>query len=427
MEILLTNLLILAQGGAKPETGNIHIRDGKIVHVGKCPKGCKYEERIDCAGKIAFPGLVNSHTHIAMTLLRGYGEGLPLHDWLEKKIWPAEEKLSKKDVRAGTLLGIIEMVRSGTTAFNEMYVTGVDEIAKAASECGIRATVGYGMLDRVGGKSREAVLKDAEAFAKRVAKSGGIVKPAICCHAPYTCSAELIQEGKALADKLDCMFHIHVSETRKEVFDNLKETKKRPVEYLQSLGALGKNTALAHCVFVTAREIKMVAESGASVLHCPVSNMKLAGGGTCPATEFASAGANVALGTDGAASNGSLSMLETMKIFSISQKNFYWDALRAPAGQALDFATQGGANALGINAGEIAPGKGADIVLADARAPNLSPMHDAASAIAFSMHPGNITDVLVCGKFLMRDRKITFADEEKASEDAKEISRRLVG
>lgn len=426
MDILIKNATIITQN-AKREIleGDIFISGNRIERIGKNLKE-KAEEKIDAKGKLAFPGLVNTHTHVAMTLFRGYGEDMRLQDWLTKKIWPAEAKLKPGDVYWGAMLGIAEMIRGGTTSFNEMYVLGLEKIAEAAEKAGIRASIALGMLDRVAGHNAENELRANKKFISGLKSRSGRVKAAVSCHAPYTCSEGLIKKGKDCANKNGLQFHIHVSETRKEVFDVLREKKKRPLEYLGDLGILDEKTLLAHAVYVTKREIALVGKAKANVSHCPVSNLKLAGGGVGPVSEFAAAGANVTLGTDGAASNNSLNMIETMKMAALLQKNFYWDPLALSTQQALDFSTVNGAKALGINAGSIEEGKLADLVLADLKAPNMAPYHNLVANLVYAMNPANVSDVMVDGGFVMKDGKITAFDEERIVEKAAEVAKDVV-
>lgn len=431
MDILIRNATIITQN-AKREIleGDILISKGRIEKVGKGLKE-KAEEKIDAKGKLVFPGLVNTHTHVAMTLLRGYGDEMRLQEWLGKKIWPAEAKVKPDDVYWGSMLGIAEMIRSGTTAFNDMYVVGLEKIAEAAEKGGVRASIALGMFDKVPGHDLEGELKANWKFVSGLESRSGRVKPAVSCHAPYTCSEELIRKGKEFAEKKNLQFHIHVAETRKEVLDSLREKGKRPIDHLNSLGVLDEKTVLAHAVYVTKREIGLAGKAKAAVSHNPISNMKLAGGGVCPISEFAAAGANATLGTDGAASNNSLNMLETLKMAALLQKNFYWDPLAISAQQVLDFATLNGAKALGINAGSVEEGKLADLAFADLRMANLAPYHNHVANLVYAMNPANVTDVMVDGKFVMRERRITAFDEseivERAAERALELTLGLIG
>ncbi len=426
MDILLKNAVIVTQNNAREIfNGDIFINGNKIERIGK-DLNEKVEEKMNCKGKLIFPGLINTHTHIVMTLFRGYAEGMQLHEWLAQKIWPAEAKLKSDDIYYGAMLGIAEMIQSGTTSFNEMYPFGLEKIAEAVKDGGIRASIGLGMLDKVPGHSTKDELKTNNAFIFSIKNNKSRVKASVCCHAPYTCSSELILKSKEYANKKNLQFHIHASETRKEVFDILKEKGKRPFEYLNSLKVLDEKTVLAHSVYVSKREIALAGKTKVNISHNPISNMKLAGGGVCPISEFARAGANVTLGTDGAASNNSLNMIETIKIATILQKNQYWDPRIISNQQILDFATINGARALGINAGSIAQGKLADLVIIDLNSPNMVPCHDAIANLIYAMNPSNISDVIVDGNFVMKERAIIAFDEEKILEKVSEVAKNVV-
>ncbi|MEM4389582.1 MAG: amidohydrolase [Candidatus Micrarchaeia archaeon] len=382
---------------------------------------------IDGKGKLLLPGLINTHTHLAMTLMRGYADDMPLQPWLEEKIWPLERGLKPSHVFAGSLLGCAELIRSGTTAFADMYFF-MDESARAVEKAGLRANLSYGMIDLGNAEKRERELKEGERFARAwKGKAGGRIQTSLGPHAPYSCSKELLERAAELADKLDVRLQIHLSETRKEVFDLMKKTGKRPPAYLDSLGLLSPRVIAAHCCWLTKQEAKLLAQRGVSVSHCPVSNMKLAGGGVTPVAELVASGANLSLGTDGACSNNSLSMLETMKFAALLHKFARWDATVAGAQEVLDWATLGGAKALGINAGSIEKGRLADFVLLELRAPNLSPLHNPVSHVVYAANPSNITDVIVDGRPVLLERAIQSFDEEKAVEDAQKAAAELVG
>ena len=425
MDILIKDALILTQDKNREiMRGDILIEDGKISKVAKSIRGGA-EEKINASGRLAFPGLVNCHTHIPMSLFRGYAEGMHLQDWLEKKIWPAEAKLRPQHIRAGSMLSILEMVRSGTTCFNEMYIAHMDEVCKAVTETGMRASVGFCLFDLIKKTDAKDELKKGTSLAEKWSGKSPPLKISMAPHAPYTCSKELILLAKEYARKKNLKFHMHASETRKEVFDSLQQNAKRPIEYLHSLGVLDDDTVLAHGSWVTKRESILVGKSGATISHNPVANLKLATGGICPLYEYMEAGANITLGTDGTASNNSHNMVETMKFAHLAQSHLYWDPLRVSIQNVWDFATINGAKATGFNSGSIEAGKEADIVLADLRSPNLSPLHDARNLL-FSFHPGNITDVIIAGKPILRHGRFTELDEQKIIEDAQKEAEDLV-
>ena len=383
-------------------------------------------EKIDASGKIALPGIINTHTHAAMTLFRGIGEDATLHDWLAA-VRAVEVKVTPQQIRAGTALAVAEMIKGGTTCFNDMYFY-MDEVASTVQESGMRAVLGYSVVDMGDEKKRKSELKICEQFINDwQGKADGRITTSVPPHSIYLCSRELLEASRGMSEKYSVPLHIHLSETRKEVFDCLSSHKLRPANYLDSLGLLTPRTVAAHCVWMTKEEVKLLASRGVSASLCPVSNMKLASGGVAPLPEMQGAKMNVSLGTDGSASNDSLSMFETMKFLALSVKNARWDATAATAPQMLSAATEGGARALGIGAGVLAPGKLADIILIDARAANMAPLHDIGANLAYSAHAGNVTDSIINGKVVMRSRKLLTLDEEKVVGRAQKEAERLVG
>ena len=426
MGLLIKNATIITQNEKRGILrGDIRTEGNLILEVGKELKR-EGEEEIDASGKIAFPGLINAHTHAPMVLLRGYGEDLPLQEWLTKKIWPTEAKLERKDIYWGTMLAALEMVRSGTTCFNDMYIFGMDKMAEAVVESGMRAVLARGMLGNAPDRGAEPEFREAVSFAERWMGKHERVKPAIAPHSPYMCDAELLKKSKEWANGKGLQYHMHASETRKEVIDILKVKGERPFEYFDSLGILDARTLLAHAAWVSKREILLAGKRGISVANCPVSNLKLGSGGVCPVPEYVERGANVALATDGAASNNSLNMLETMKFCHLLQSHYYWDPAKVNMQHIWDFATLNGAKALGINAGSIGKGKLADIVLADAHAPNLLPLHEPITSVIYSINPSNITDVFINGEGVLRGGEFAKLDEEKIKEKATETAFDLV-
>jgi 5-methylthioadenosine/S-adenosylhomocysteine deaminase len=253
MDILIKDALILTQNkGRELFRGDILVQEGKISKVARNIEGGA-EEKIDGKGKLAFPGLVNCHSHIPMSLFRGYAEGMPLHQWLSEKIWPAEKKLRPRHIRAGSLLSILEMLRSGTTSFNEMYIAHMDEVCRAVLETGMRASVGFGLFDLVNGTTPQKELQKGFSLAGGWNGKSEMLSIHMAPHAPFTCSEELILSAKEYARKNSLLTHMHVSETRKEVFDCLEKTGKRPIEYLHSLNFLDSDTILAHGSWATRR------------------------------------------------------------------------------------------------------------------------------------------------------------------------------
>lgn len=403
---------------------DVLVENGRIAKIAAAINESGHE-RIDASGKMLAAGFANAHAHSGTTLLRCIGDDMRLHDWLEKKVWPAEKKIGEKQMRAGAMLSIAQMMRGGTTCFNDMYFY-MDAVAQACEKSGIRALLGYGMVDLGDEKKRKSELKIAEAFFRDWdGKGEGRIRAAFAPHAPYTCSRELLEESVLLAKKYNAHLHIHLSETRKEVFEVLSREKKRPVEYAHSLGLLGEKTIAAHCAWITKQEAALLGKTKTSVAHCPVSNMKLASGGTCPVPELIEAGANVCIGTDGAASNDSLSMIESVKFAALLQKHSRWDATVLNGAQALCLATKNGAAALGFDAGEIKEGKLADIIMLDKKAVAVAPLRNVEDAIAYCAHDGNVTDVMIGGKILMQEGKLLCMDEEKIVEEAQKAAQKI--
>jgi len=422
MSLLIKNATLLS--GKKADI----LIEGSLISKVAPSIAARAEEKIDATGKIAMPGMINTHTHAAMTLFRGIGKDATFHDWLAA-VRAVEVKVTPAQIKAGAALAVAEMIKSGTTCFNDMYFH-MDEVASAVQESGMRAVLGYSMVDMGKGgfdeKKRKSELTICEQFIKDwQGKADGRITTSVPPHSLYLCSRELLAASEAMSKKYNVPLHIHLSETRKEVFDCLSAHKLRPAPYLDSLGLLSQRTVAAHCVWLTKEEVRMLSERKASASLCPVSNMKLAGGAVAPLPEMQQFGMNVSLGTDGSASNDSLSMFETMKFLALCVKNARWDATAAAAPQVLSAATEGGARALGINSGAIAEGKLADIILVDARAANMAPLHNIEANLVYSSHAGNVTDSIINGKIVMRGRKLLTLDEGKVVERAQKEAEKL--
>lgn len=426
MSILIKSVDVLTQNSRRELLKGVDILiDGnRIEKVGKNIKE-KVEFKVDGKGKLAVPGLINTHTHTAMTLFRGYADDMRFWEAWPEKVWPAEKRVKAEDVRWGALLGCLEMIRSGTTCFMDSYFF-MDETARAVKDSGMRANLAYGMIDLDDSAKRKKELKIGEEFVKEFhGKADGRISCSFSPHAPYTCSNELLLKAKELSKKHGVLMQIHVSETRKEVFDSIKKCGKRPVEYLDSIGFLNNRVIAAHCVWVTKREVRMLGERDVKVSYNPVSNMKLASGGVAPIPQMLESRVCVTFGTDGAVSNNSLSMLETMKVGALLQKAHLWDARVLNAQQALDFATRNGAGALCINAGSIEEGKLADVFLMNTKAPNLLPVNSYISNLVYSSNPSNISHSIIDGKLVMEEGKILTVDEEKVFEGVQKVAERI--
>jgi len=405
------------------------VRDGRIEQVGKGSSDSA-DVVVNGHGKIVLPGLINAHTHLSMCLFRGYADDMVLQDWLRKKIWPLEGKLTGEACYQGALLGAAEMILSGTTTFMDMYFY-MEDVAKAVNEAGLRAFLSYGMIDIFDPAKTPIERKKSEELFNFIQQLGvSRIRFALAPHAPYTCSAETLLWAKEFAEKNDTLIHIHIAETRKEQADFQKQHNLRVVEYLDKIGALSRKMVGAHCVWLTKSEVGLLAKASASATHCPVSNMKLASGGVAPLPEMFDAGVAVSLGTDGAASNNTLDMFETMKVCALLHKAHRWDPTILNAQRVLDLATIEGARALGMEAqiGSIDVGKRADIILLDANQPNLNPIYGpdtVVSDLVYSASSGNVNTTIIDGQVLMENRQLKTIDLSSTLASAKELVNRF--
>jgi len=398
------------------QKGAIAIKDKKIVAVDTAALITQHysaSKIISGEGKVAFPGLINTHTHAAMVYFRGLADDLPLKVWLEEHIWPAEAKwLSPEFVNDAVELACLEMLKAGITAYADMYFFG-DAVAQATGKIGMRAVVGSGVVDfpSATGNNADDYLANAEQFIAKW-KGDDLIVPSIADHSAYACSPETLKKSKALADRHEVMLQIHLSETEWEVNEILSRYGRRPVAHLASLGLLDERLIAAHCVWLESDEITMLARSKTNVSHCMGSNLKLASG-IAPVVKMLQAGVNVTFGTDGAASNNNLSILSEMSTAAKVHKAISGDPTALSAKQAMLMATRHGAEALGLGSlcGSLEQGKAADIVIADLRRPHLTPLYDIYSHIAYSMNAADIDTVLVGGKIILEQRNLTTADE----------------
>lgn len=406
--------------------GSVAIESGRIVAVGEEIKE-KADQVIDARGKAVLPGLINGHTHLAMTLLRGFADDMPLDKWLFDKIWPMEKRMEPRDCHVGALLGSLEMIKSGTTCFADNYFH-MDQVARAVMKAGLRGVLSYGMIDRGDQQKMKEEIRIGRNFVRAFhGKARGRILAMFGPHAPYTCSTECLQKVKELAKEFGVGIHIHLAESSEEVKQTTEKYGKRPVEYLNSIGFLGPEVLAAHCIWVTDKEIKLLKDNGVKPVHNPTSNMKM-GSGIAPVPEMLASGIPVALGTDGAASNNSLDMFKEMKLASLLAKARRLDPTVLPAMKALEMATINGAAALGLQAelGSLEVGKKADLIIVDLRKPHLSPMHDIVSHLVYSASGSDVDTVIVDGKILMEKGEVLTLDEEKVLELAQRTSDDLV-
>ena len=400
--------------------------EGMIAGIGKdARKTIDADIIIDGSDRVAIPGLVNTHTHAAMTLLRGYADDMPLAEWLSEKIWPLEAHLSGDDVYWGTKLACLEMIKSGTVAFNDMYFF-MERAADAVDEMGLRATLAYGFIDLGMEEKREAEIKATEALVAHVkARKNPRIQAAVGPHSVYTVSPEGLSWCANFAEEQEIGIHIHLSETEKEVTDCVAEFGKRPAVHLDECGCLTPRTVAAHCCWLDEAECWLLGKRGVHASHTPARNMKLAVNRAMPYHWLKTSGANVCLGTDGCASHTSLDLMQQMKFPALLQK-FAWNSqTRLPAGEAVAMATSAGARALGTGPGTLTAGAPADIVLLDARAVCNTPLHNSDSNTVYACNGGAVMTVLCQGRVLMHER--TVPGEEEIVRGAAAAAQALVG
>jgi len=408
------------------EVGDIGIQGSEIVYVGEADGAPEAETTIDGDGCVALPGFVNAHTHLAMTLMRGFADDMRVQEWLEQKIWPTEARLEPDDVYWGAMLGIVEMIRSGTTCFNDMY-WAFDETLRAVIESGMRACPS-GVLIGVHPQAEEHLAAAIEFVRRCQEDSHERVVPMFGPHAPYTCPDAMLRRVLASARELGVGIHIHLSETREEVETSLREHGKTPVERFRDLGLFDVHVLAPHCVHPTDSDIDILAEHGVGVAHNPGSNMKLSSG-IAPVPEMRARGVIVGIGTDGAASNNNLDMLEEARLAALLHKVNTGDPTVISAYEALAMATRESARALGIfdHVGSLEVGKRADVILIDLRQPHLSPRHNVVSHIVYAARASDVTATIVHGEALMVDGKLTRLDEQGIIAEASRRGERLVG
>lgn len=416
MSIFIKNVLL----GEKRT--NIYVDEERITEISNISHDA--DTVIDGKNFAAIPGLINTHTHAAMTLFRGYADDLPLYDWLNKKIWPHEAKMTEEDVYWGTKLACLEMIKSGTTCFNDMYWY-MNGSARAVEDMGIRGVLSAVFIDMFDKQKAAEQIKLNEKLLKTVKKTSRVI-PALGPHAVYTVSEESLEWCAETAKEKELIIHFHLAESEQENTDFKKKTGKRPVPYLEEIGFLGKNLVACHSIFYTDNEIKTLAKYGVKIAHNPTSNMKLANAGVIKYDAMRKAGLTVSLGTDGAASNNNLDIFETMKIASLLQKHAVHSPTIMNSDETLKMATLNGAKALNIDAGEIKEGKLADIALINLKTAAMVPLHHLNSNLVYSAN-GSCVDTLICnGKVLMQARKVKGEEEllNKAQKVAEEFVNR---
>lgn len=416
MSVLIKNTGVLSCEEVIKDT-NLFIKDGVISYIGSSAD-FKADTVIDGRNKVVMPGLVNAHTHVAMTLFRSYADGLPLEEWLFNKIFPVEDRLTDEDIYWGSMLGILEMIASGATAFNEMYA-GTEAIARAVEETGVRAVISRGLLysGTENTKTEKRLLECMEFYKGYNGTAGGRIRAAFGMHSVYTCSPEYLRDCALSAAELNAPAHIHLSETGTEQENCIKTYGKTPAMVMDEAGVFDLPCVAAHCVHLTDEDMKILSSRGVYAAFNPSSNLKLKSG-IAPVSKMMDAGVKMCLGTDGASSNNNLNMMEEMHIGAL---------LSGVSARDMFFmATKAGANALGFeNTGDVKEGMRADILIIDTDKPHFHPEHDIRANMVYSAQGGDVSTVLVDGKVLYHKGEYKTADYERIKFNVEKCRKRL--
>ncbi|MBR2527736.1 MAG: amidohydrolase [Blautia sp.] len=413
-------LLLPSPDGYTTEKKTIYIEGNRISRITDpmedasfsvdAPSKEKSFETIDASGKLIIPGLINMHTHVYMTIMRNYADDLPFDKWLFQKVMPVEDHLPRECAYWGSLLGLIEMIQTGTSCFVDMHMYH-EQSPKAASTAGLRAYIGRGL---VGEDLYDDGRRFREAIEEKEKYANDLLSFVLSPHAVYTCSRKLLSQVTVEAQKHGMLKQIHLSESKNEVENCLKENGITPVELLQQIGFLDQETILAHCVHLRGDDIGILARTGASVVTNPASNCKL-GNGFAPIGQIRQAGINICLGTDGAASNNSLNLFREMGLLTMIHKGISEDPTMAPAPFIIDSVTRNAAAALGREGelGVIAENALADLVFLDMNSVSLFPANNPLSALCYSANGSEVDSLMVNGRFLMRKREMLTIDTER--------------
>lgn len=425
-------LLLTMQPGAKPlMDARLLIHQDRILEIlapGEKNPYLPATEILDARNTLIMPGLINSHGHSAMTLFRGLADDLPLKEWLFIKIFPAEARYLNEDtVYWGTLLGCLEMISSGTTALADGYFFE-DSVVRAVHEAGLRGLIRQGVIDfsAPGVPDPAQNLATGRAFLEKWTGFSDRITPGLFCHSPATCSAKTLQGALEISKRFSAPLQIHLSETSEEVQEVVKRTGKRPAYYLAELGLLDHPLIAAHAVHLEPGEIKLLAEKQTKIVHVPESNMKLSSG-VAPVPAMLKQGLTMGLGTDGCASNNNLDLLREMDTAAKLHKVFSLDPVSMRAETVLHMATVGGAKVLGLEqqVGTLEKGKKADLITVDLRKPHLTPLYNPYSALVYAAQGSDIRDVLVNGRFLLKNRKFQTLDAEEIMNRVAAIGRTI--
>lgn len=421
MTTLIKDAAVVLPNG-KTQENDIVIEGNKITSIGKAPADLKADNVINAKGKLAVPGFVNAHTHASMTLLRSYADDMNLMDWLNNMIWPIEAKMRKKDIYAGAMLAAVEMIKTGTTTFADMY-GDMEQVAQMTIESGLRGVLSRGIIG-VAPNGEQAFKENKELFDNYHGSADGRITVMFGPHAPYTCPPDFLRRVAEAAKARKADVHIHLSETKGEVNDCLKNYGKTPMEIMEDTGIFDCGTLGAHCVWLSDKDIEIMAKHNVRVAHNPGSNMKLASG-IAPVPQLLKAGVCVGLGTDGASSNNNLDMLEEIRLAALLHKVHTLDPLAVPAFEALKMGTEYGAKAVGLeNLGRLEAGAIADITLFDMSGYAWQPKFDLISLLVYSAPSNSADTVIVDGRVLMEKGELKTLDEEKIIyESAQSVAR----
>lgn len=415
MSLLVKNVLLSGK------MVDIHVIDNVIARIGT-DLSDHADRTIDGRGKAVIPGFVNGHGHAAMTLFRGFADDMPLRLWLEKKIWPNEAKLTRSDIYWGTKLACLEMIKSGTTTFMDMYFH-YGAIAEAACEMGMRAVISAVLFDSFDPEKTLACQRSVERLYEEKANYSRRIKFSLGPHAIYTVSGELLRWAHRFAMEHNLLIHLHLAETQQEVADSVRDFGMTPVRYLYKLGVLSPRLVIAHGLYVDDDEIRMLADHQVKVVHNPASNMKLASGGRFKFDEMRAAGVTVGLGTDGCSSSNNLDMVEAMKLASLLGKVWRGDPEAIPATAVFEAATRAGGRFTGWDIGRLEVGALADFSLIDLDSPVFTPNYNLISNLVYAAN-GSCVDTVVCdGRVLMENRVVE--GEREILEEARRRARKF--
>lgn len=422
-KLLLKNIELLDTPNG--EANVIAVEDGKISYIGKdLPDSFAADEVIDGKGMLATAGMVNTHGHVSMTLLRSYADDMALMDWLENKIWPIEAKMNAKDIYWGAMLGIAEMLKSGTTCFADMYCF-MDDVARAVAETGIRANLSRGLIGLAPDKD-DKLAENTQLVKDWQGYDNGRIRITYGPHAPYTCPVEYLQKVIEAAQANNAEIQMHLCETKGEVENCIKEHGVTPIKLMDQLGMFEQGTIAAHCVYLTEDDMDTMAAKNVRVAHNPQSNLKLASG-IAPVARMLEKGICVGLGTDGASSNNNLDMLEECRAAAMLHKTTTLNPLAVPAAQAWDMATVNGAKVLGFDSlGKLSVGQQADIVLWNMHKPYWYPRHNKLSLLVYAANSSDADTVIVNGKVVLQNGSMTLFDEEKIYAEANLRAQKLL-